>query len=306
MIEYPTDRHGLVFRRSAVDAGFSDNQLARAHRSGDLIRIWPGASVSATEELSPQQRYRLQSIAAAELGDGANTLSHQSSGMMLGLSMLEPAMDRVHFSTGLASGGRVEKRRHLHAGFLDESEIVVVDGIAVTSMERTAADIACAGTFAQALAVLDSALRLGADPEVIAEKLVGTRTGVARARRALGHADPLSENAGESWGRAQMIEAGLPVPRLQHEFVDGTGVFVARSDYDWDGRLVGEFDGWAKYQRHLSPGETSFDAMRREKNREDALRRMGIMVVRWTWDALRRGLVVPMIAEWLGRLGIAA
>ncbi|MBY6538351.1 hypothetical protein HQ325_06675 [Rhodococcus sp. BP-349] len=29
----------------------------------------------------------------------------------------------------------------------------------------------------------------------------------------------------------------IPAPRLQHRFVDSLGRFVARSDFDWEGRL---------------------------------------------------------------------
>ncbi|MFW0794334.1 hypothetical protein AAFP30_11025 [Gordonia sp. CPCC 205515] len=133
-----------------------------------------------------------------------------------------------------------------------------------------------------------------------------SRRRVASARRALDYADADSETAGESWGRAQMIEAGLPIPRLQHTFFDQDGTFVARTDYDWQGRLAGEFDGMEKYQKHLRDGESPFDAMKREKEREDDLRRMGVMVVRWTWADLEAGRVVGMILEWLDLLGLAA
>lgn len=103
-----------------------------------------------------------------------------------------------------------------------------------------------------------------------------------------------------------MIDAGLPIARLQHEFHHGDGTLVARTDYDWDGLLVGEFDGMTKYQKYLRRGETPFDAMRREKVREDALRKLGIMVIRWTWDDLEHGRVVPLVRDWLQRLQLIA
>jgi hypothetical protein len=51
-----------------------------------------------------------------------------------------------------------------------------------------------------------------------------------------------------------MIEAGLPIPRLQHEFRDANGKLVARTDYDWEALLVGEFDGDVKYRKDLEQG----------------------------------------------------
>ncbi|GGF24163.1 hypothetical protein GCM10007298_20110 [Williamsia phyllosphaerae] len=140
----------------------------------------------------------------------------------------------------------------------------------------------------------------------MAAMLLIPRRGVGQARRALHHADGNAENPGESWSRAQMIDAGLPPARLQHEFHSATGELVARTDFDWAGLLVGEFDGMVRYQKHLRPGETPFDAMRREKEREDALRRAGIMVIRWTWNDLERGRVVPLIRDWLLRLRLLA
>lgn len=72
------------------------------------------------------------------------------------------------------------------------------------------------------------------------------------ARRALTFADARSESVGESWSGAQMIAAGLPLPRVQHTFQIPDG--EARSDFDGDGRVVGEFDGLQKYGRLLRPG----------------------------------------------------
>ncbi|MEE3850786.1 hypothetical protein VZC37_10615 [Gordonia sp. LSe1-13] len=156
------------------------------------------------------------------------------------------------------------------------------------------------------LAVFDSALRLGADRDVMRAMLHGRRHGVGHARRALHHADSGAENPGESWVRAQLIEAGLPIPRLQHEFYDEDGRFVARTDFDWAGLLVAEFDGDVKYGKHLRPGETPFQAMKREKTREDALRRMDVMVIRWTWKDLENRVVAGQAREWLIRFHLLA
>lgn len=308
MTQPTPDHHGIVYRRAALDEGYTDKQLNRRVDDATMTRIWSGAYVLNTGETrTPEELHRLTAIAAVTSSpDSGFALSHQSAGVLHGLSLLTPQLDRVHLSTGYATGARLEKRRHLHSGALDDAETVVVDGIRVTSLERTVVDIACSVGFAQALAAFDSALRNGADAAVIAEYLEGHKRGVGQARRALAHADPGAENAGESWGRAQLICGGLPTPRLQHEFYDDKGVFVARTDYDWLGKLAAEFDGMTKYQRYLADGETAFDAMRREKEREDALRRLGVMVIRWVWEDLRRNRVVPMVREWLDRLGIAA
>lgn len=221
--------------------------------------------------------------------------------------MLKPNFQRLHVTDGNANHGGRTATRHTHVGVVAPSETVDIDGVPVSSLERTAVDIACTTPlgFAGALAVLDAALRLGADRKVMRKMLRATRRGVGQARRALAHADAAAESPGESWCRAQMIEAGLPIPRLQHEFRDQDG-FVARSDFDWAGRLVGEFDGKVKYQKYLREGEDVTDAVVREKKREDRLRRLGVMVIRWTWSDLERGTVAASIRQWLTSLELGA
>ena len=281
MDTFPVNEHGLILRRTALDAGASDRQLTRAVDAGALVRVWPGAYVLPDKSRTPE------------------------AGVLHGMSLLLPDLARVHLTTGHKTGGRIETQRHLHSGRLGPDDVTVIDGIVVTSLGVTAVDIACSGNFYQALAVLDSALRLGADREKMSALLDSRRRGVAVARKALAFASPLADNAGESWGRGQMIVAELPVPRLQREYFDADGQFVAKVDYDWEGKLVGEFDGMRKYTKDLGDDETALDVMKREKAREDGVRRLGPMVIRWVWADLRKNRVVPMVREWLERLEIA-
>ncbi len=119
----------------------------------------------------------------------------------------------------------------------------------------------------------------------------------------MSYADAASESVGESWSRAQIIEAGFPVPRLQHTFQTADG--VARTDFDWDAILVGEFDGLQKYGRLLRAGESPRDALIREKRREDALRAQGVLVIRWTWGTLERGELAGLLRPWMDKLAAA-
>ena len=110
-------------------------------------------------------------------------------------------------------------------------------------------------------------------------------------------ANGLSDGVGESRSRVMMHLAGLPDPELQVEIHDRRGRFLGRSDYSWYGwRLLGEFDGKAKYSRYLKPGESPGDVVFKEKRREDALRDNGSRVVRWVWHELSQpDLVVERI-----------
>lgn len=305
---FPTDRHQLIYRDACLHAGHTDDDLRRARRRGEIVAVVRGAFV-ATADRTPEEVHRLHVVATHELGlVTSGVLSHQSAAVIHQLGLLLPDLSRVHVtSDGAAHGGRTAAR-HDHVGPVPPDEIVIVDGVPVTSLEWTAVDVACTTQmgFAGALAVFDAALRLGADREKLERLVRATRRGIGTARRALLHADPAAENPGESWCRAQIIEAGLTIPRLQHEFHDENGSFIARTDFDWDGLLVGEFDGKIKYQKHLRPGENVTDAVVREKNREDALRRRGVIVVRFTWDDLRNGAVADKIRGWLVTLNLVA
>ncbi|MCF8608284.1 type IV toxin-antitoxin system AbiEi family antitoxin domain-containing protein [Gordonia sp. HY442] len=303
----PVDRFGLIRRADALAADWSDTMLAAAVRSGDLLRPAPGVFLVPDDVFATphggDELHRLRAIAVVSSvrDQGATTLSHQSAAAVHGLPLLKPDQRLVHVTRHGTNGGGERGYRKVHALALPASDVVVRDGIMVTSLERTAADIALTGTFAQALTAIDGALRAGASRDGIAARLQGRRSPGSRiARAALAHADPLAESVGESWSRAEMIQARLALPVLQCEHrIDGS---TYRCDFDWRCRLVGEFDGLHKYGRFRRPGESVADAVLREKKREDALTRAGVKVVRWVWADLEQGRVVPMIRAWLDAL----
>ena len=155
------------------------------------------------------------------------------------------------------------------------------------AIERTAVDVARLLRYEQAVAVLDAALHVGADPGLLDGIVCSSagRKGVRTARSALLFADGRSENADESISRVRMAEVGLPMPVLQFLVFNRYGVWVARSDFCWtDKGVVGEFDGRVKYDGTRSEAT---DAVMAEKRREQAIRDAGWWVVRWDWDDLR-------------------
>ena len=313
MHSYPCDSYGLVRRSVLLGMGLSDNQIADAVRRGLLIRVYPGVLVAPSASFDghegAQRLHRMTAIAVATSGlstsDSPLPLCHATAAAFHGIPLLKPDIARVHVTTGGRSGGAVHRYRHLHAAPFDPAEVTVVDGIAVTTIERTAVDVAAQGVFAQALTAFDQTIRMGGDVEVMGDILESRRrVGVRVARRALACANGLSESVGESWSRAQMIEAGLPVPRLQHRFHCPSGSY--HTDFDWDEALIGEFDGLHKYGRLLRPGETAEHAVVREKLREDELRATDAHFVRWTWAHLESDTVVALLKPRLKRLGLCA
>lgn len=307
--EWPLDEHGLLRRTAALAAAISDDQLAAAVKRKELARLTRGVFVpvrpssDVATAAGRWRRYRLTCIASATSARaGKAPLSHQSAAMH-GLPLLKPDLALVHVIRGGRGGGSIRGGRHRHAGVVPDDEIVAVDGVGVTSLCRTALDVAEAGTFAQALVVVDAALSRGVTRSSLLAGLAGrTTAGVRVARRAVEHGNGLSQSVGESWSRAQMIEAGLPLPVLQRGYT--LAGFEQRPDFDWDGVLIGEFDGLIKYHGLLRPDEHPHDAVVREKLREDRFRQAGIHVVRWTWADLEQNKLIPLLRSSLARLGL--
>lgn len=289
MRDFSTDPNGHIRRRDVIASGAADDwTLAAATRDGELDRLYRGVYAPALELdgfEARDDRYRSRIRAAVSMGEVGKVVSHHSAAALHRLPILGRT-DDVHFSVNRTSGGRRRGRAFvLHATPWESDEITTVDGIAVTSVGRTAIDVARSGTFAEAVCVLDGARRR----RVSLDELAGLtdrgrrRVGAPLARRALAVADGDSESIGESLSRVLMLQfTDVPLPDLQVEYVVGANGRIARVDFDWGGVLVGEFDGRTKYGR----GGDSADDVWREKLREDALRDLGLVVIRWTWDDL--------------------
>ena len=305
------DEHDLLRRKAALESGVSERDLASAIADGRLVRVSDGTYIDGgrltglPRYRQNQLKYRSACVAAATRRGRSHLLSHESAAAVLGLATLEPDRERVHFTNRKRDGGSVKGRSTaVHAGHVADEDIVVVDGVRATNLARTAVDIALHSDFKRALAVLDAALKKGVEREELEQRLKAPRSGAVRARYALQHANKLSDNPGESWCRAQMIEAGLPTPVLQqrYDLFDGT---YAKVDFDFGGLVVVEFDGLVKYGADfLKPGETAADVVIREKRREDGLRELGLDVIRILYEDLRQSRMVPVILRHLKARGI--
>jgi len=114
---------------------------------------------------------------------------------------------------------------HVHAAPLVGSDVVTLNGVAVTSAARTVLDLARTVSFHQAVSAGDRALALGLDPSELRESLSRMRSwpGVRAAHRTCALLDPRSESVGESFSRVRFVEQGIPAPMLQYEVYDENG-----------------------------------------------------------------------------------
>lgn len=274
------------------DLGYTPGELSRLVRNGDLTRIRRGAyGPPATESLDPIEQHRRLVCATFPLLAPDAVASHTSAAVLHGVPLFAAALTRVQLTRGEIPGGKMRSAIQLHAAPLGASDVVVIDGVSVTTLARTVADLARSLSFEQAVVTGDAALRQGLERSEVEVCLARMRRwpGVIQARRVIRFLDGRSESPGESRSRVGFLTSGIPSPEPQHEIYNEHGRLIGRTDFAWvELGTVGEFDGKAKYGRLIKPGETADDAVYREKLREDALRGAGWQVVRWTWADLAR------------------
>lgn len=222
-------------------------------------------------------------------------VSHGSAAVLHGLPVWSGAIERVHVTRDGPGSGKLRSLVHVHQASLSTDDIVLVDGVVVTSVARTVLDLARTRSMEQAVAAGDLAMRLGLPPEAFFDCLTRMERwpGVRAARLVVGFLDPRSESPGESVSRVRMYRDRVPKPDLQRELYDGDGRVVARVDFYWDEfRTAGEFDGEIKYGRLLKPGQRPEEVVFDEKVREDRVRDLDHEMARWIWDdCWRRGVI---------------
>ncbi len=279
----------ISLSRDLAAGGFSPDDLARMTLAGELVHVRRGAYAEPAGDLDPRLAHlRLIEATLPQCGRGA-VVSHASAAAIHDLPVWTEHLDRVHLTRDRRGGGRTRRWVRIHGIPLDRSEVVDDGGRQVTSLERTVVDLSCTVPLVQAVAAGDVALAriTRGDIERVLQGQSG-RTGIGRARRAVALLDPRSESAGESFSRVVFQLAGLPRPEPQYTVCTQDGRFVGRCDFGWpDFGVLGEFDGRTKYGRLLrKPEQTAEDVLIDEKRREDRLRAMGWMVIRWMWSDL--------------------
>lgn len=191
-----TVRSAQSFRSLGYDAAM----LRGLQREGGLRRIRRGVYADGPLPASDVAQRRELVQATAAVSHPSSVISHQSAALLHRLPTFRDWDRRVHLTRprGLGSG-RIKPAVHIHVADLGPDETVMIDGLRATSLVRTVLDLARTLPFPQGVAVGDAALRLGVDPEVLAQCLVDAprMAGTGAARRAIGSARP---SQGDGWG----------------------------------------------------------------------------------------------------------
>jgi very-short-patch-repair endonuclease len=130
---------------------------------------------------------------------------------------------------------------------IGEDEIVIVDGVPVSSPTRTALDLGCWYPTTSGVAAIDALARAtdikAADVELLAQRYPGRR-GIARARLAISLFDSGAQSPKETWLRLVLVRAGLRRPQTQIPVFDEFGSAIAYLDMGWeDVKVAVEYDG---------------------------------------------------------------
>jgi len=88
------------------------------------------------------ERDRMRVHAATMVLDEPAVVSHQSAAVVLGLTLWGAHLDLVHVTRTDLPAPRIEGGVHHHEGALEAGDVVVADGLRVTSPARTAVDVA--------------------------------------------------------------------------------------------------------------------------------------------------------------------
>jgi hypothetical protein len=274
-----------------VRSGWSDDELGRLVRAGELERLRRGAYVNGLLPADAASVHRR--LVRATLGGLRQpaVVSHQSAAVLHGLPLWDVPLDRVHVTRRPPAWNKSGGVLCCHVTRWRDDEVEEIDGVLVTTAVRTALDLARSLPHEAAVVALDAALhgRL-LDHDALRARLfdIAGTPGSRSAARTVVFADGRSESVGESRSRVILARWGLAPSALQFDVRTATGALVGRTDFAWEERgVVGEFDGRVKYGRLLRPGEDSGDAVFAEKRREDAIRDELWGVVRWVWSDLQ-------------------
>lgn len=287
----------------------SDAMLRTQLANGSLIRLRQNVYLTAAKwPDSPRQQYILRAR-AEQTAHPNGVISHGSAAAILGLPHPGPG----EWSDGpvvmtVEAGSRPSRSGVVYRRATLPPTQVVADaaGYRMTSIARTAIDVAAGLELPQSLVVLDAAARLAcgafvsrirrqdfrnprlvaAVRELMTEAAQTTRR--VRIQPAIALTEPCRESPIESLAAGHFHLAGIPTPLFQEPVRTPFGVVYP--DCLWpEQRLIGEADGAVKY--------SDAAAMIGEKEREQVLRDLGYGVVRWLGKeiAFRPAVVVERV-----------
>lgn len=282
-------QQGLATRRQLMQGGLGRRELERLVASGELVRervgLYRDRPLPRQGEhlLSggiPDEGYVAQ--VRAELlhrGDGARA-ARLTAAVLWGFDMqVEPTRICLDLPHGASCAGHLDIRTSRRDDAVLWAALPGAAPLRVTPPVTTVLDCAAALPLAQAVTIVDSALRRRRCSLRALQEGVRRRRGTAGAEHlwnVLRWCDPKSGSVLESLLRVLLALAGLPLPKTQVVLTDPLTGRVQRVDFAWpQHRLVVECDG----RRWHDPS----DARDADRRRDNTCAILGWTVLRFTW-----------------------
>jgi hypothetical protein len=270
---------GLLLRDRALTAVDPDDLLT-ALRSGRLRRIQRGIYLPRRVEAAPLVLARAALLSSGVVGA---VPSHATAARVQ--DIVVPDDHRVQHVTVTRSQRRRNRRDlHFHTRSISCGEVEARDGVPITTIARTLADLTTSLDRLPAVWAMDDALRrklcVRADVGAVIERWRGG-AGCVRAWERLDEADGMAESILETAGRLVLRDRGVPLPIPQYVLRAPDGSLVARLDGAYlREKVVLEYDGT---DPHGLP-----EAVFRDRWRQNRILELGWTVLRFTWwDVMR-------------------
>lgn len=280
----------MATRRQLTQAGLTRRGLEAALAAGALTRTATGLYAAPGRPRRGEHLLSGGTVDPGYLADVREALlrapagaaaSHLSAAVLHGFDLVvEPADVQLLVPYGCAArpGDGVQTRRRRSLVVVRRRVLAGCTPVCVTDAATTALDAASVLPLAQAVAVVDSALRRRVVTRDELVRHVRDRRGVddvAHLWQVLRWCDPRSGSVLESLARVLLALAGLAPECTQLVLQDGR-VVVGRVDLAWpSARLVVELDG----RRWHDPQ----DARDRDRRRDNAAAVLGWRVLRFCW-----------------------
>lgn len=286
-----------VFRRSDLALwGIDPSVVAVMRRRGWWLRLHHGVYIDQDTwdaARSPHTRHRIHAAATLAAVPDSTYLFATSAAVVHAVPFDRAILGGVHVVRPLGRDSRALRRRltgtdrleppivHLHA--VPERDLTEVGGLPTVARPLAALSTAALSDPEWALVTLDAACWQSSETLQLLSQLAdewGHLRGIGTVRRVLPLVRTGAQTPLETLSRFRLTSLGLPEPQLQVALHDADGL-IGYVDMLWEELgVVGEADGALKY----ASGRVVFE----EKLREDRIRALGYIVVRWTWDEILR------------------
>ncbi|MFL5845866.1 MAG: type IV toxin-antitoxin system AbiEi family antitoxin domain-containing protein [Solirubrobacteraceae bacterium] len=287
--ELASGQAGIVARRQLAAAGLTRNEIDDRLASGHLRRVHRGVYAAGHAAFAPRSSLFAACLAfgpgAAVARDAAAAEHDLRRNRRAGVDVIVPRHARPR------RGVRV------HRGTLTAADVVIVDGLPVTSWARTILDLAAGAATRDVTRLLERAEKIGVYDGRALDDLVlrsNGHRGCGVLRRAILEIDPRHAFTRSGWERDVLPildDLGLPRPAVNHQL----GPYEFDLHFEREGVVV-ELDSWEHHSDR--------DAFEADRARDRWLAARGLVVLRFTWRQVQDG-ALSELSEVLRQRGAA-